>query len=68
MTPHDASAGTKPSVTGLRPFGCPAYAYIPKEKQKKLEFRTKKCTLLGYAPGAKYIISGSPKLTLLSFL
>jgi len=61
MIPHEASAGEKPSVTVLRPFGCPAYAHIPKEKQKKLEFRTKKCILLGYAPGAKAYHRRDPK-------
>ena len=61
MTPHEAWTGAKPSVTGLRPFGCPAYAHIPKEKRKKLEFRAKKCILLGYAPGAKAYRLWDPK-------
>ena len=61
MSPHEAWTGVKPSVTRLRPFGCPAYAHIPKEKQKKFEFRAKKCILLGYAPGAKAYCLWDPK-------
>jgi len=40
-TPEEAWSGTKPDVTALRPFGCPAYVHIPKAKRTKLSFKTK---------------------------
>ena len=38
-TPHEMFFGTKPSILPLRPFGCPAYAHIPKSQRKKLHFK-----------------------------
>ena len=52
-TPEEAWSGTKPDVTALRPFGCPAYVHIPKAKCTKLSFKTKKCIMIGYKPGTK---------------
>ena len=48
MTPYEAWFGRKPSLAHLRPFGCPAYAYVPPELRKKLDSRTRRCILLGY--------------------
>ena len=36
-TPMEAWSGHKPSLIHLRVFGCEAYAYVPKEKQTKLD-------------------------------
>ena len=50
MTPYEAWFDRKPSLAHLRPFGCPAYAYVLPELRKKFDSRTRRCILLGYVP------------------
>lgn len=47
-TPYELWHGTKPDVTHLRIFGCPAYAFVPKEKRSKLDAKALKMTFVGY--------------------
>ncbi|GLB39961.1 putative reverse transcriptase (RNA-dependent DNA polymerase) [Lyophyllum shimeji] len=48
-TPFELRTREKPDIAHLRPFGCVAYAKIPKEKgTSKLEPRSVKCVLIGY--------------------
>ena len=53
MTPHEAWTGNKPTISAYRPFGCPAYAHVPKATRKKLDSKTHKCVMIGYEPGTK---------------
>ena len=52
-TPEEAWSETKPVITSFRPFGCPAYAHIPKAKHTKLAWKTRKCIMAGYKVGTK---------------
>jgi Reverse transcriptase (RNA-dependent DNA polymerase) len=61
MTPEEAWSGTKPTVTRFRPFGCPAYAHVPKANRTKLKSKTRKCIMLGYEPGTKVYRLWDPK-------
>lgn len=48
-TPHEIRTGTKPDVSYLRPFGCTAYAKVPREEGgSKLDMRSVKAVLVGY--------------------
>ena len=60
-TPHEAWTSEKPSISYYRPFGCPAYAHIPKEKRTKLDSKTRKCIMMGYEPGTKAYRLWDPK-------
>ena len=60
-TPYEAFYGSKPSILGLRPFGCPAYAHIPKSKRTKLMWKTRKCIMIGYAVGTKAYMLWDPR-------
>lgn len=60
-TPHEAWSGVKPSLKELKPFGCPAYAHIPKLKRKKLDFKTRKCIFIGYKEHTKGYLLWDPK-------
>ena len=46
-TPFEAWTSQKPTVGHLRVFGSDSYAHIPKEERKKLDFKARKCVLLG---------------------
>ena len=48
MTPYKAWHGEKPKVEHLRLFGCDAYAHIPKNEWGKLDWKARRCILLGY--------------------
>ncbi|KAF0693666.1 Aste57867_15393 [Aphanomyces stellatus] len=48
-TPFEALYGRKPNIDHLRPFGCPAFAFIDKAKRAKLDPRAIKCVFVGYA-------------------
>lgn len=52
-TPEEIWTGRKPSVKHLRPFGCKAFAHIPKESRKKLDARATECIMLGYGGVSK---------------
>ena len=45
---EEAWSGKKPSYNHLHIFGCEAFAHVPKELQKKLDLKSKKCIFLGY--------------------
>lgn len=47
--------GQKPSMKHLRVFGSKAFAYIPKEKQSKLDLRSKQSIFIGYALGYRIL-------------
>lgn len=48
-TPFELWNGTKPDISNLRVFGCTAYCHIPKQHRKKLDSKSWKCILVGYA-------------------
>ena len=52
-TPYERWNGQKPDVSNLRVFGCKAYAHIPDEKRKKLDWKSEKCIFVGYPTGVK---------------
>ncbi|GFW94620.1 retrovirus-related Pol polyprotein from transposon TNT 1-94 [Trichonephila clavipes] len=45
--------GRKPSVLHLKPFGCLAYASVPKQIRKKFDMRAKMGIMMGYAQRTK---------------
>ena len=53
ITPYEAWSGVKPDVSLLRVFGCSAYAHVPKVERNKLDYKTRKCVLLGYGTSQK---------------
>src|SRR5579871_5534220 len=53
-TPYKAWFGKKPSLNHLRTFGYIAYAYIPKEKRYKLDWKITKYIFLGYSGTNQY--------------
>ncbi|GFX54449.1 retrovirus-related Pol polyprotein from transposon TNT 1-94 [Trichonephila clavipes] len=52
-TPFEKYSGRKPSVLHLKPFGCLAYAGVPKQIRKKFDMRTKMGIMMGYAQRTK---------------
>ncbi|KAJ3500780.1 hypothetical protein NMY22_g19148 [Coprinellus aureogranulatus] len=53
-TPYERMFGLKVNPTTLRPFGCTAYALIPKQvRGSKFEDNARKCVMLGYQSGQK---------------
>lgn len=50
VTPAELWYGYKPDVSNLKVFGCVAHSHIPKELRTKLDTKTEKCVMLGYAP------------------
>src|SRR5258706_2229529 len=54
MTPEESWSGSKPDITNLRVFGCPAYVLIPKELcVGKLAHKTRQCIFVGYSSTRK---------------
>ncbi|GAA5935979.1 hypothetical protein JCM1841_006590 [Sporobolomyces salmonicolor] len=53
VMPIEAWTGEKPDLTGLRTFGCAAYAPVPKEKRRKLDAKAVRGILVGHAAGKK---------------
>ncbi|PPR84446.1 hypothetical protein GOBAR_AA36262 [Gossypium barbadense] len=49
-TPEEVWSGSPADYSGLRVFGCPAYAHV---NEGKLKPRAKKCIFLGYGQGVK---------------
>ncbi|TEB36948.1 hypothetical protein FA13DRAFT_1622833, partial [Coprinellus micaceus] len=50
--PFERMFGRPPDPTILRPFGCPAYALIPKTlRSSKFSHNARRCVLLGYQSG-----------------
>ena len=52
-TPLELFTGKKPDVSGLRVFGCRAFARIPKDLRNKLEPTSEEGTFVGYEPHTK---------------
>ncbi|GFT56187.1 retrovirus-related Pol polyprotein from transposon RE1 [Trichonephila clavipes] len=52
-TPFEKYSGRKPSVLHLKPFGCLAYAGVPKQIRKKFDMRAKMGIMMGYAQRTK---------------
>ncbi|GFW48026.1 retrovirus-related Pol polyprotein from transposon TNT 1-94 [Trichonephila clavipes] len=52
-TPFEKYSGRKPSVLHLRPFGCLAYAGVPKQIRKKFDMRAKMGIMMGYEQRTK---------------
>ncbi|GFX13389.1 retrovirus-related Pol polyprotein from transposon TNT 1-94 [Trichonephila clavipes] len=52
-TPFEKYSGRKPSVLHLKPFGCLAYASVPKQIRKKFDMRVKMGIMMGYAQRTK---------------
>ncbi|GFX73017.1 retrovirus-related Pol polyprotein from transposon TNT 1-94 [Trichonephila clavipes] len=52
-TPFEKYSGRKPSVLHLKPFGCLAYAGVPKQIRKKFDMRVKMGIMMGYAQRTK---------------
>ncbi|GFS71166.1 retrovirus-related Pol polyprotein from transposon TNT 1-94 [Trichonephila clavipes] len=53
-TPFEKYSGRKPSVLHLKPFGCLAYAGVPKQiRKKKFDMRAKMGIMMGYAQRTK---------------
>ncbi|GFU18055.1 retrovirus-related Pol polyprotein from transposon TNT 1-94 [Trichonephila clavipes] len=52
-TPFENISGRKPSVLHLKPFGCLAYAGVPKQIRKKFDMRAKMGIMMGYAQRTK---------------
>lgn len=45
--------GVRPTLGHLRPFGCVAFSHVPKSHRVKLEKKSRKCILVGYAEHVK---------------
>jgi transposase InsO family protein len=52
-TPYEAWTGNKPSLAGLRVFGCLAYVHIPKANRSKLDYKARVCVFVGYSMQSK---------------
>ncbi|GFS96171.1 retrovirus-related Pol polyprotein from transposon TNT 1-94 [Trichonephila clavipes] len=52
-TPFEKYSGRKSSVLHLKPFGCLAYAGVPKQIRKKFDMRAKMGIMMGYAQRTK---------------
>ncbi|GFT10306.1 retrovirus-related Pol polyprotein from transposon TNT 1-94 [Trichonephila clavipes] len=52
-TPFEKYSGRKPSVLHLKPFGCLAYAGVPKQIRRKFDMRAKMGIMMGYAQRTK---------------
>ncbi|GFU45191.1 retrovirus-related Pol polyprotein from transposon TNT 1-94 [Trichonephila clavipes] len=52
-TPFEKYSGRKPLVLHLIPFGCLAYAGVPKQIRKKFDMRAKMGIMMGYAQRTK---------------
>lgn len=47
-TPVELWTGKKPNLSRLRVFGSPAYAHVPDQLRKKLDFKSSKMVMVGY--------------------
>ena len=47
-TPFEKWTGSKPTLSHLRIFGCPAYEHIPMNKRTKWDYKANKCIFIGY--------------------
>ena len=56
MTPHKVWTGKKPSVHHFRVFGCHSYIHVTKDERKKLDYKSKKCSMVLQAKAIFFII------------
>jgi len=56
LTLHEAFTGNRPSVAHLRIFRCKAHIHVPDEKWWKLDAKSVKCVVLGFAENRKAYI------------
>ena len=52
-TPFEAYFGLPPSVSHLRPFGCPTYVHIPAASRQKLDPKAQQGIFVGYSDESK---------------
>ena len=52
-TPFELYTGIKPSLSHMRPFGCPVFVYIPAQLQKKLDAKSRRGIFVGYSEESK---------------
>ena len=52
-TPFQRWYGTKPDLSGIKVFGCTAYALLPESKRQKLDRKTLKLRFVGYSLNRK---------------
>ena len=63
MTPYEAFTGRRPSLSGLRVWGCLVYVHIPKQKRSgKLGPRSTPCIFVGYSQQSKAYLVWDPAL------
>lgn len=65
-TPAELWFGSKPNVSKLRVFGCAAFSHIPKSKRRKMDARSKKCIMVGYATNGYRLYDISAKKIFIS--
>lgn len=53
-TPAEIWHGHKPDISGFRIFGSICYNHIPRERRDKLDAKSEKCIMLGYASSHSY--------------
>lgn len=56
MTPAEMWFGVEPKFDKIRVFGCKAYAWVTHQCRKKLDARSKKSVMVGYAPNGYRIL------------
>ena len=52
-TPFELYTGLKPSLSHLRPFGCPVFIHIPDHLRKKLDVKCSEGIFVGYSEESK---------------
>ena len=52
-TPFELYTGIKPSLSHMRPFGCPVFVYIPAQLRKKLDAKSRRGIFVGYSEESK---------------
>ena len=52
-TPFELYTGLKPSLSHLRPFGCPVFIHIPDHLRKKLDVKCRQGIFVGYSEESK---------------
>ena len=52
-TPFELYTGFKPSLSHMRPFGCPVFIYIPAQLRKKLDAKSRRGVFVGYSEESK---------------
>ena len=64
-TPYELFTGIKPDLSGMRTFGCLAYAHVPKDLRYKLDPKSERGIMVGYAAGGKayHILVGKRIIT-----